>query len=148
MNLAGNAVNSTFQYLLNQNGSSITLGNGNPVNWDAGGVVVTTGNQTIGGNKTFSSPATFSSAVTFNSTSVNWDAAGAVATTGNQSITGQKTFVNTAVFKGIANFKGTANFNEDIEHYGGTVNTFGGYSFLNYFGLGGQKNHFGTDNNG
>jgi hypothetical protein len=54
MNLASELISSSYQYLLNQQGSSITLGNGNPVNWNAGNVMALTGNQTVNGLKIFS----------------------------------------------------------------------------------------------
>ena len=48
-------VSDTYKYVLNQSGANaITLGNGNDVNWNAGGVVSLTGIQTIAGTKTFS----------------------------------------------------------------------------------------------
>jgi hypothetical protein len=47
-------VSDTYQYVLNQSGANaITLGNGNAVNWNAGGVVALTGNQSINGEKYF-----------------------------------------------------------------------------------------------
>jgi len=47
-------VSDTYQYVLNQSGANaITLGNGNAVNWNAGGVVALTGNQSISGEKYF-----------------------------------------------------------------------------------------------
>jgi hypothetical protein len=47
-------VSDTYQYVLNQSGANaITLGNGNAVNWNVGGVVALTGNQGILGAKTF-----------------------------------------------------------------------------------------------
>jgi hypothetical protein len=55
MNLTSSKVSGTYQYLLNQVGSSLTLGNGNEVDWDGAKVMMTTGNQTINGTKTFSS---------------------------------------------------------------------------------------------
>jgi hypothetical protein len=54
MNLASELISSSYQHLLNQQGSSITLGNGNPVNWNAGNVMTLTGNQTVNGLKIFS----------------------------------------------------------------------------------------------
>ena len=53
MNLGPNTIASTYQYILNQSGNSITLGNGNSVNWAANGIIVSTGTQNISGNKTF-----------------------------------------------------------------------------------------------
>lgn len=55
MNLGSNTVSSTYQYILNQDGANITLGNGNEVNWDGAKVMMTTGNQTIAGIKNFTS---------------------------------------------------------------------------------------------
>lgn len=47
-------VSDTYQYVLNQSGANaITLGNGNAVNWNAGGVVALTGDQGIDGFKYF-----------------------------------------------------------------------------------------------
>lgn len=47
-------VSDTYQYVLNQSGANaVTLGNGNAVNWNAGGVVALTGNQSINGEKYF-----------------------------------------------------------------------------------------------
>jgi hypothetical protein len=43
MNLGPNAVNNTFRFLLNQSGTSITLGDNTPVNWEASNIVTTTG---------------------------------------------------------------------------------------------------------
>lgn len=49
-------VSDTYQYVLNQSGSNpITLGSGQSVNWNAGGVVDLSSTQTIVGSKTFSS---------------------------------------------------------------------------------------------
>ena len=47
-------VSDTYKYVLNQSGANaITLGNGNSVNWNAGGVVALIGNQSINGEKYF-----------------------------------------------------------------------------------------------
>jgi hypothetical protein len=58
MNLGTTTVSATYRYLLNQSGSSITLGDGQAVDWDAGNIVTKTGNQTITGNKTFKAAVT------------------------------------------------------------------------------------------
>jgi len=50
MNLGPNVVKNSYQYVLNQSGANpITLGDGSAVNWNADGVVVTTGNLIISG---------------------------------------------------------------------------------------------------
>lgn len=53
MNLGPNTVASTYQYILNQSGKSITLGSGQSVDWNGAGVIAATGDQTISGTKTF-----------------------------------------------------------------------------------------------
>ena len=51
MNLGPTQISGTYRYVLNQSGNgAITLGDGSSVNWSAGGVVATTGNQNISGN--------------------------------------------------------------------------------------------------
>ena len=56
MNLGPEIVSGSYKYLLVQSGSNpITLGANASVNWNAGGVVATTGAQSINGVKTFSS---------------------------------------------------------------------------------------------
>lgn len=65
MNLGTNLVSSTYQYLLNQSGSSITLGDNSSVNWGANNLVTTTGNQSIGGVKTFTSNLTIQPTLNF-----------------------------------------------------------------------------------
>jgi hypothetical protein len=50
MNLSGEKISGTYQYLLNQNGASpITLGDYSAVNWEASFVATTTGNRLITG---------------------------------------------------------------------------------------------------
>lgn len=54
MNLFDTKIKDTYIYALNQSGANpITLGNNGAVDWNAGGVVTLTGNQTISGIKTF-----------------------------------------------------------------------------------------------
>jgi hypothetical protein len=55
MNLGPQKISDTYQLVLNQSGSSVTLGNGNNPNWIGTTVASTTGNQTISGTKTFTS---------------------------------------------------------------------------------------------
>jgi len=82
-------VSDTYQYVLNQSGTNpITLGNGSAVNWNAGGVVALTGNQTISGTKTFNSSIVGN--LIGNATTLT----NGVYTTGNQTISGIKYFAN------------------------------------------------------
>jgi hypothetical protein len=61
MDLGPQIVKDSYQYLLVQSGANpIKLGNNGSVNWAAGGVVASTGNQTISGAKTFANGATVS----------------------------------------------------------------------------------------
>jgi hypothetical protein len=57
MNLGPEKISGSYKYLLNQNGAAlITLGDNSAVNWNAGGVVALTGNQSIEGIKKFDGP--------------------------------------------------------------------------------------------
>jgi hypothetical protein len=132
MDLGPQIVRNSYQYLLVQSGNNpIRLGNNGSVNWSAGGVVDSTGNQNIGGTKTFSSTingnisgnaSTVTSGVyligdqtiggtkTFSSI-INGNISGNAATvtngiysTGNQTISGVKTFTSTV----NANITGSA----------------------------------------
>jgi hypothetical protein len=61
MDLGPQIVRNSYQYLLVQSGANpIRLGNNGSVNWSAGGVVASTGNQIISGTKTFANGATVS----------------------------------------------------------------------------------------
>jgi hypothetical protein len=65
MNLGPQIIKNSYPYLLVQSGNNpIKLGNNADVNWIAGGVVASTGNQTISGVKTFASDV---SAISFGS---------------------------------------------------------------------------------
>ena len=55
MNLGPQRIADTYQLVLNQSGSNITLGDGNTPNWIGTTIASATGNQTISGTKTFSS---------------------------------------------------------------------------------------------
>ena len=132
MDLGPQIVRNSYQCLLVQSGNNpIRLGNNGSVNWSAGGVVDSTGNQTIGGTKTFSSTIngnisgnastvtsgvyligdqTIGGAKTFSSI-INGNISGNAATvtngiysTGNQTISGVKTFASTV----NANITGSA----------------------------------------
>ena len=62
MNLGPTPISGTYRYVLNQSGANpITLGDDSQVNWNAGGVVAMTGNQTISGVKNFTSLPTVNS---------------------------------------------------------------------------------------
>ena len=88
-------VSDTYQYVLNQSGTNaITLGNGAAVNWNAGGVVALTGNQTISEIKTFSSPIVGSIIGNATTATNAISVTNGVYTTGNQTISGIKYFAN------------------------------------------------------
>jgi hypothetical protein len=95
MNLGPTLVSSTYQYLLNQSGSSITLGDNSSVNWGGNNLVATTGNQSIGGIKTFTSNISIPSQINFTSN-------GSFTKNGNHAVTlttsaaSNITFENTA----------------------------------------------------
>lgn len=114
MDLALFNVSDTYKYVLNQSGANaITLGNGNDVNWTAGGVVSLAGTQTIAGTKTFSTiiggsingnaaTATLATNATNASSVTN-----GVYTIGNQTIGGVKTFTNGLISNAALNVNGT-----------------------------------------
>jgi hypothetical protein len=90
MDLGPNKISGTYQFVLNQSGATpITLGNNSAVNWNAGGVVATTGDQTISGVKTFDS--TIIGSINGNAESVT----SGVYLTGTQIIVGNKIFTST-----------------------------------------------------
>jgi hypothetical protein len=88
-------VSDTYQYVLNQSGTNtITLGNGSAVNWNAGGVVALTGNQTISGTKTFNSSIVGNLIGNATTATTATALTNGVYTTGNQTISGIKSFAN------------------------------------------------------
>lgn len=149
MNLGPNPVNTTYQYLLNQSGTNITLGNNGSVNWNGANVVTRTGNQTIAGAKTFTSNI---AAISFgNEASDNYFGHGATSSNsfGNNSqlnYFGYDASLN--YFGGNATnyFGDTASTN----YFGGnTTNSFGDNGDINSFGDDAADNSFGSfaDNN-
>jgi hypothetical protein len=91
-------VSDTYQYVLNQSGANaITLGNGATVNWNVGGVVALTGDQTISGIKTFNSPIYGDLYGNANTSTL---VTNGVYTTGDQTINGSKIF--TSVISGVS----------------------------------------------
>lgn len=131
MNLTSTQVSATYKYLLNQSGSSITLGTGQAVNWDAANVVARTGAQSINGIKTFLSD------VNFNGNS-NTFGAGITSTNSfgkNASINyfGDNDLVDS--LSATTNSFGMGDF---------TNNNFGGIAEQNSFGVSAVGNDFGA----
>jgi len=91
MDLGLTNVADTYKYVLNQSGSAITLGNNSTVNWNAGGVVSITGDQTIAGTKTFNS--LINGSINGNAATVT-SVTNGVYTTGDQTINGNKIFTS------------------------------------------------------
>jgi hypothetical protein len=159
MNLGPNAVNDTFRFLLNQSGSSITLGDNSPVNWDAGNVVAKTGTQAIGGDKTFSSLNFIVSGGYFGGASdiisigkvLGSNAFGASAlnntfgASASNNAFGASASTNTFGNLCITNSFGGPNVNT----YGGSAvnNSFGALAINNNFGLSATANNFGSGSN-
>lgn len=112
MNLGPKNIASTYQFVLNQSGSSITLGNGDAVNWGSNGIVMTSGNQTISGSKTFiTRPTVNGSGVLLTDETGNFypktnpsgyvrGVENVVYGTGNQTIEGVKTFTSRPTVNG------------------------------------------------
>jgi hypothetical protein len=95
MDLGLTNVADTYRYVLNQSGSNaITLGDGSPVNWNSGGVVALTGNQTISGAKTFNSPIYGDLYGNSTTSTTSQSVTNGVYTTGNQTISGIKIFTS------------------------------------------------------
>lgn len=117
MNLGPNTVSLTYQYVLNQSGNNpITLGSGQPVNWDAAGVVMTSGDQQIEGSKNFTSYIKFQN----------------LYTDENQDLyVGPDSYNN--YFGGFASYNYFG---------GGSYNYFGKDGFTNNFGNGCPNNEF------
>lgn len=117
MNLGPNTVSLTYQYVLNQSGNNpITLGSGQPVNWDAAGVVMTSGDQLIEGSKNFNSFIQFQN----------------LYTDENQDLyVGPDSYNN--YFGGFASYNYFG---------GGSYNYFGKDGFTNNFGNGCPNNEF------
>jgi len=126
MDLQGQTVASTYQFLLNQNGSNpITLGNGDAVNWANNGLVTTStiesyattavtagsglGNGGTVGSitldiKTGDGITISSDAVAVNSTVVRTSQTGNFADlSSNQTIGGTKTFTSAVTLRGASN---------------------------------------------
>ena len=118
MDLGPQIVRNSYQYLLVQSGANpIRLGNNGSVNWSAGGVVDSTGNQTVNGIKTFTTGIS---------------APNVVYNTGSQIISGAKTFANGATVSG------------GFSVVGGGTNYFGSGISTNYFGSGAATNIIGS----
>ena len=80
-------VSDTYQYVLNQSGANaITLGNGTAVNWNAGGVVALTGNQSISGEKYFNNNIGIGTNTPLSTLDVRGSITNYVGTAGNQTI--------------------------------------------------------------
>lgn len=122
MNLGPNAVNNTFSFLLNQSGSSITLGNNSPVNWDAGNVVAKTGTQTISGQKTFLDSLRQGVGTNFN---------------GAFNDIGSGAYFNNFGQSALTNSVGSS----------AVTNSFGALATSNNFGLSATANNFGSGSN-
>jgi hypothetical protein len=147
MNLGPNPVNTTFQYLLNQSGTNITLGNNAAVNWDGANVVTRTGAQTISGIKTFASniaAASFGNGASNNSFGViaSTNDFGGFATNyfGNSSLNnefGQDAQQNTFGVNCLTNAFGDQNEGGDtINNFGSRAQNFFGDQGFNTFGGG------------
>lgn len=175
MNLGPEIVSDSYKYLLVQSGNNpITLGANANVNWNAGGVVATTGAQTISGVKTFASninAASFGSgasnsnafglSATLNSFGVgatdnyfggpfnNYFAYGAVNNTFGQASTenyfGDSSNYNSFGFEVEQNEFG---YNATANSFGisAEANSFGNFATVNDFGFGATNNNFGNDN--
>ncbi len=140
MNLGPNKISLTYQYVLNQSGSAITLGNGGAVNWAANGLILNTGNQTISGVKTFASSiiGNLNGSISGNAATVT----NGVYTIGDQSISGVKTFVESV------NISGDCILGSDLSAnafgYLSPSNSFGNEAAINDFGMNASANSFGA----
>ena len=85
MNLGPQKISDTYQLVLNQSGSSVTLGNGSNPNWIGTTVASTTGTQTISGIKTFNDNTIFNGNITTPSISINNTASDASLEIGGNS---------------------------------------------------------------
>ena len=121
MNLGPEIVSGSYKYLLVQSGNNpITLGANANVNWNAGGVVATTGAQTISGAKTFASNI---NAASFGSGASNLNSFGITAA--------ENDFGSSATYNGFG--------------YNCADNNFGSSAGLNLFGFESEENQFGQD---
>lgn len=128
MNLGPNTIASTYQYVLNQSGNSITLGNGGAVSWASNGLLLNTGNQLISGIKTFADDSYMRK---------------------NLTVSGDCLLGNSAL--SVNSFGSDASLNNFGEN--ASTNNFGAYAFnyigysspMNYFGQGAVDNDFGRD---
>ena len=119
MNLGPQIIKNSYPYLLVQSGNNpIKLGSNTDVNWIAGGVVASTGNQTISGVKTFTSDI---SAISFGS--------GAIANS----------------FGASASNDFGASASTNAFGFLSQTNYFGENAVLaNYFGENAKENYFGS----
>jgi hypothetical protein len=163
MNLVGQKLSSTYIYLLSTGPSStsITLGDGSVVPWEANGVVTTSNsaNQTIGGSKTFNGILTIPSTLNFASN-------GSIVKAGNHAVTlttssnSNITFSSATAFtytvpnpganasfvmtEGTQTINGTKTFNGEIKIFGDTEIGLTGTA-TNLFGTGASTNRFGDN---
>lgn len=131
MNLGPLTVSGSYQYVLNQSGNSITLGNGNAVNWNSSNVVTRTGTQEISGIKTFK-----------NNIIIEGDFI-VDRTNGNSNITNTNGAISIGELSYQNVFGGEASSN--TFGYNATYCEFGALSNSNYFGYGSSINYFGQD---
>jgi hypothetical protein len=177
MNLGPEIVSGSYKYLLVQSGSNpITLGANASVNWNAGGVVATTGAQNISGIKTFFSNVKavsfgngsgVSNAFGLSASDNDFGSNAAVNYFGNNATSlnqfGDSSAQNYFGYLASNNsfgegnsynafgYEGTQNqfgYNSDSNDFGSTSdnNAFGSYSISNTFGLSATNNSFGSDN--
>jgi len=157
MNLGPLTVSGSYQYVLNQSGNSITLGDGNAVNWNASNVVTRTGNQTISGNKIFASNVIVSGSLN--------TVVGASIAIGNgdgaNNYLGESAGLNYIGYLASTNYFGNSAYSNtfgdsaDINSFGYLAvsntfgnesnNEFGTYSVSNNFGFYATHNKFGLD---
>jgi hypothetical protein len=148
MNLGPQIIKNSYPYLLVQSGNNpIKLGNNADVNWIAGGVVASTGNQTISGVKTFASDV---SAISFGSgraenyiapnSSYNRFGDNAVDNSFGDSATNQNRFGDSASSNSFGASAGYNSFGISAINQ----NSFGDGASSNSFGLGTANNIFGS----
>jgi len=130
MNLGPQIIKNSYPYLLVQSGNSpIKLGNNTDVNWIAGGVVASTGNQTISGVKTFASDI---SAISFGSGRAD----NYIALNSSYNRFGNTSETNE--FGSFASGQNSFGFSS-------LINYFGESAILgNYFGENATQNYFGS----
>jgi hypothetical protein len=149
MNLGPQIIKNSYPYLLVQSGNNpIKLGNNADVNWIAGGVVASTGNQTISGVKTFASDV---SAISFGSgrednyiapnSSYNRFGNAAVINEFGRSASDYNEFGS---YANANEFGSLANVNE-FGSYASGENSFGKSASINSFGFLSQINYFGEN---